>query len=54
MTHGEYHHHIGVNYNVGRYAPKQNLGKIIVNIDNSEKVRNSLIIFILLLYLNKR
>lgn len=36
-THGEHHHH-GVDYNVGRYAPKQSLGKVIVNVENSEKV----------------
>lgn len=38
ISHGEHHHHIGVDYNVGRYAPKQSLGKVIVNVDNSEKV----------------
>lgn len=36
-THGEHHHH-GVDYHVGRYAPKQSLGKVIVNVENSEKV----------------
>lgn len=36
-THGEHLHH-GVDYNVGRYAPKQSLGKVIVNVEEKEKV----------------
>lgn len=33
-----HHHHGGIDYNVGRYAPKKNLGKIIVSVSNDEKV----------------
>lgn len=33
-----HHHHGGIDYNVGRYAPKKNLGKIIVSVNNVEKV----------------
>lgn len=33
-----HHHHGGIDYNVGRYAPKKNLGKIIVSVNNDEKV----------------
>lgn len=34
--HKAHHHHH--DYNVGRYAPKKNLGKIIVSVNNDEKV----------------
>lgn len=33
-----HHHHGGIDFNVGRYAPKKNLGKIIVSVNNAEKV----------------
>lgn len=38
---GHEHHHLhhgGVDYNVGRYAPKIGLGKVIVPVNNAEKV----------------
>lgn len=33
-----HHHHGGFDYNVGRYAPKRQLGKVIVSVNNVEKV----------------
>lgn len=36
--HEHHHHHGSVDYNVGRYAPKQSLGKVIVSVNNAEKV----------------
>lgn len=35
---GEHHHPIGIDYNVGHYAPKQSLGKVIVSVGTAEKV----------------
>lgn len=34
----DHHHHLGADYNVGRFAAKQNLGKIIVSEQQTEKV----------------
>lgn len=36
---GEHHHHLGADYNAGRFAPKLGLGKVIVIEGRSEKVR---------------
>lgn len=37
-----HHHHGGVNYNVGRYASNIGLGKVILPVNNVEKVSRSL------------
>lgn len=34
-----HHHHVGTDYNVGRFAPKRSLGRIIVPVNNAEKVQ---------------
>lgn len=33
-----HHHHGGIDYNVGRFAPKRSLGRVIVPVNNAEKV----------------
>lgn len=33
-----HHHHGGIDYNVGRFAPKISLGKVIVPVNNAERV----------------
>lgn len=42
-----HHHHGGVDYNVGRYAPKNGLGKVIVPVNNAEKVTVIVFVFCL-------
>lgn len=37
-AHHDHHHTAGVDYYVGRYAPKEIMGRIFVNVDNIEKV----------------
>lgn len=39
---GHEHHHAGMDYYVGRYAPKNGLGKIIISVNDAEKVSSIL------------
>lgn len=37
-----HHHHGGIDYNVGRFAPKRSLGRVIVPVNNAEKVNKQI------------
>lgn len=41
-----HHHHGGIDYNVGRFTPKIKLGRVVVPVNNAEKVQFVMAYFI--------